>query len=177
MNASETCLALIFTVALACDDAVHPPDTPAQSTYGEAEQPGTVPGLPDGVDPTGSESGETESESHNELSETQNEFCLPFEIAQCHSTTGRTLIDCAVEDCYCQLRVVSVDYAPDTAACLNLACPKHYPNPGLLVSCYHDWYSEAEDCFRDSACADWAADCPDYGATHRLRFLRSCLGG
>lgn len=174
MAAYRTCLALVFTAALACDDGIGRADTPLSATSGE---PGIAQTTPDPVEPESSDSAEQDTIPPITPLSTQNEFCLPFEMDSCHGTTGRMLADCPLEDCMCQMKVVYVKYAPDTANCLSLACPKHYPDPGLLASCYHDWFLSIEGCLGSASCTDWATACPESGVTQRLQFLRSCLGG
>ena len=177
MNASQTCLAAIFTVALACDDGVDPSYSPQHSTFGGVDLAEIALDSSDSANLTDEESTESDTGGSNSLSDTKNEFCLPFEMGSCHSITGSSLQLCGPSDCLCHAKMVFVDYAPTLAECLNTACPKHYPNPDILTSCYYDWYSTVENCLRNTACIDWAVKCTEYGATARMRFLRSCMGG
>lgn len=170
MTAYRTCLALSFTASLACDDGLNPPDTPTQGTYESQSIPGAVSDLPDEI----GESSSTLGTTYETLPE-EDTFCLPFEINNCHSTTSRVLVDCPLDDCVCQVQIIYTEYAVDTAECLNLACPRDYPDPDLLASCYYDWFSSIEGCLRASPCSDWALDCPETGIIHKLQFLRSCL--
>lgn len=173
MRAYKMCLALIFTASLACDGGVSPPDTPYPAASNESGEPKTAL---DPVSPADDNSVEQDTVVPTIPLNKENEFCLPFEMDACHSTTSQLFTDCSTVDCMCQFEMTHVKYAPNTAACLHLACPKHYPNPDLLASCYQDWFLSVEECFRAADCTDWGAACPDASVSNRLQFLRSCLG-
>lgn len=173
MGALRTCLSLVFTSSLACDAGISPPDTPYPTSSSGEVDPQTLPDILVTGSPA---STELNTATPTAPLDTENEFCMPFEMIACHGTTSQVLVDCQVEDCLCQLEVVNVKYAQATADCLHLACPKHYPDPSLLASCYQDWFLSIERCFKEVACADWGEACPDADSSHRLQFLRSCLG-
>ncbi len=173
MGAYRTCLALVFTASLACDAGVNPPDRPYPTSSSGEVEPQTTP---DPVVSQDLDSAEPDTVLPTIPLNADDEFCMPFEMDACHGTTGRMLIDCAASDCMCQLKVMHVKYAQATADCLSLACPKHYPDPNLLASCYQDWFLSIEECVGSATCSAWTTACPETSASHRLQFLRSCLG-
>lgn len=173
MGAYRTCLALVFTASLACEAGVSPPDTPYPTSSSGAVEPQTIP---DPIVSQDLDSAEPDTVLPTVPLNADGEFCMPFEMDACHGTTGLVLVDCAASDCMCQLKMTHVKYAQATADCLTLACPKHYPDPNLLASCYQDWFLSIEECLGSVICSNWTTACPDTGASHRLHFLRSCLG-
>lgn len=170
MTARLFCMPLVFTVALSCDDSVSTQDTPYRDTYDKVG----LPAVPDEL--AGTESGEPDMVSQNGQSDTKNSFCLPLEIMYCYSSMSKAVAKCPSADCHCHTRVTYFEAVGQLSACVNAACPAHYPDQERYTSCYRDWYTDNRSCLESRPCTDWSTESCGGGQVGLFRSLQSCMG-